>query len=284
MKRNRWWIWAFPIYIFTLVFVFFPLIYMIVISLSTNNPDGFGFTLGFSLENYREMMNPIYFDSFLQSLKLAVSTTLITSIIGYPFGYFMARLTSKGKKIIMLLLMVPFWMSSLIRLYGWIVVLQANGPINRLLLGIGIIDEPLKLLYTYPAVLIGMVYVLLPFMILSVYSSVEKMDWRLIEAARDIGASRFTAFRDITLKLTMPGLMTGVILTFVPSMGLFFVADILGGNKIVLVGTLIQDQMTRGSNWPFAAALSVVMAIMMVIMILLYRNVTKANDLEEIFR
>lgn len=284
MKRNRWWIWAFPIYIFTLVFVFFPLIYMIVISLSTNNPDGFGFTLGFSLENYREMMNPIYFDSFLQSLKLAVSTTLITSIIGYPFGYFMARLTSKGKKIIMLLLMVPFWMSSLIRLYGWIVVLQANGPINRLLLGIGIIDEPLKLLYTYPAVLIGMVYVLLPFMILSVYSSVEKMDWRLIEAARDIGASRFTAFRDITLKLTMPGLMTGVILTFVPSMGLFFVADILGGNKIVLVGTLIQDQMTRGSNWPFAAALSVVMAIMMVIMILLYRKVTKANDLEEIFR
>lgn len=284
MKRNRWWIWAFPIYIFTLVFVFFPLIYMIVISLSTNNPDGFGFTLGFSLENYREMMKPIYFDSFLQSLKLAVSTTLITSIIGYPFGYFMARLTSKGKKIIMLLLMVPFWMSSLIRLYGWIVVLQANGPINRLLLGLGIIDEPVKLLYTYPAVLIGMVYVLLPFMILSVYSSVEKMDWRLVEAARDIGASRFTAFRDITLKLTMPGLMTGVILTFVPSMGLFFVADILGGNKIVLVGTLIQDQMTRGSNWPFAAALSVVMAIMLVIMILLYRKVTKANDLEEIFR
>lgn len=283
-SRNKWWIWALPMYIFALVFVLCPLIYMVMISISTNNPDGYGFTLGFSIENYLEMMNPVYFDSFVQSLKLAISTTLITGIIGYPFGYFMARLDSRGKRIVMFLLMIPFWMSSLIRLYGWIVVLQANGPVNRLLLGLGFINEPIKLLYTYPAVLIGMVYVLAPFMILSVYSSVEKMDWKLVEAARDMGASRARAFFDITLKMTLPGLMTGIILTFVPSMGLFFIADILGGNKIVLVGSLIQDQMSRGSNWPFAAALSVVMAIMMVVMILLYRKITKVNDLEEIFR
>lgn len=283
-SRNKWWIWALPMYIFALVFVLCPLIYMVMISISTNNPDGYGFTLGFSIENYLEMMNPVYFDSFVQSLKLAISTTLITGIIGYPFGYFMARLDSRGKRIVMFLLMIPFWMSSLIRLYGWIVVLQANGPVNRVLLGLGLINEPIKLLYTYPAVLIGMVYVLAPFMILSVYSSVEKMDWKLVEAARDMGASRARAFFDITLKMTLPGLMTGIILTFVPSMGLFFIADILGGNKIVLVGSLIQDQMSRGSNWPFAAALSVVMAIMMVVMILLYRKITKVNDLEEIFR
>lgn len=283
-SRNKWWIWALPMYIFALVFVLCPLIYMVMISISTNNPDGCGFTLGFSIENYLEMMNPVYFDSFVQSLKLAISTTLITGIIGYPFGYFMARLDSRGKRIVMFLLMIPFWMSSLIRLYGWIVVLQANGPVNRVLLGLGLINEPIKLLYTYPAVLIGMVYVLAPFMILSVYSSVEKMDWKLVEAARDMGASRARAFFDITLKMTLPGLMTGIILTFVPSMGLFFIADILGGNKIVLVGSLIQDQMSRGSNWPFAAALSVVMAIMMVVMILLYRKITKVNDLEEIFR
>lgn len=268
-SRNKWWIWALPMYIFALVFVLCPLIYMVMISISTNNPDGCGFTLGFSIENYLEMMNPVYFDSFVQSLKLAISTTLITGIIGYPFGYFMARLDSRGKRIVMFLLMIPFWMSSLIRLYGWIVVLQANGPVNRVLLGLGLINEPIKLLYTYPAVLIGMVYVLAPFMILSVYSSVEKMDWKLVEAARDMGESRARAFFDITLKMTLPGLMTGIILTFVPSMGLFFIADILGGNKIVLVGSLIQDQMSRGSNWPFAAALSVVMAIMMVVMILL---------------
>ena len=116
--------------------------------------------------------------------------------------------------------------------------------------------------YSYPAIVIGMIYVLLPFMIMSVYSSAEKLDWSYVEAARDLGASRLQAFFTITLKLTLPGLLSGVILTFVPSMGLFFIADILGGNKVVLVGSLIQDQMTRGSNWPFAAALAVVMMVL----------------------
>ena len=171
----------------------------------------------------------------------------------------------------------------LIRLYGWIIILQAKGIFNSALMGLGIIDEPLKILYSYPAVLIGMVYALLPFMILAVYSSVEKMDWSLVAAARDLGASPFRAFLTVTLKLTLPGLLSGVILTFVPSMGLFFIADILGGNKIVLVGSLIQDQLTRGSNWPFAAALAVILTIMTSLMIFVYRKVTHVKDLEGIF-
>jgi len=183
----------------------------------------------------------------------------------------------------MLLIMVPFWTSSLIRMYGWILILQAKGVLNTLLLKLGFIEEPLKILYSYPAVVIGMIYALLPFMILSVYSSVEKMDWSLVEAARDLGAGAVQAFFTITLKLTLPGLLTGVILTFIPSMGLFFIADILGGNKIVLVGSVIQDQLTRGSNWPFAAALAVVLMVLTSLMIVVYRKVTHVKDLEGLF-
>ncbi|MEI3249378.1 MAG: ABC transporter permease [Faecalibacterium sp.] len=125
-----------------------------------------------------------------------------------------------------------------------------------------------------------MIYVLLPFMILSVYSSAEKLDWSLVEAARDLGASKTKAFWTVSFKLTLPGLLSGVILTFIPSMGLFFIADILGGNKVVLVGSLIQDQMTRGNNWPFAAALAVILMVLTTLMILVYRKVTKAKEVE----
>ena len=172
--------------------------------------------------------------------------------------------------------------NSLIRLYGWIIILQKKGLLNFVLIKLGIIEKPLSILYSYPAIVIGMIYVLLPFMIMSVYSSAEKLDWSYVEAARDLGASRLQAFFTITLKLTLPGLLSGVILTFVPSMGLFFIADILGGNKVVLVGSLIQDQMTRGSNWPFAAALAVVMMVLTTVLIMIYRKVTNAGELEGI--
>ena len=282
-RKNKWWLCVAPLYIFTLLFVLGPMIYMVAVSFATNNGDGYGFTWLFTTENFTKMLDPVYLDCFVQSFKLAFSTTLIVSAIGYPFGYFMAKLSERGKKLMMFLIMVPFWTSSLIRLYGWIIILQAKGIFNSALMGLGIIDEPLKILYSYPAVLIGMVYALLPFMILAVYSSVEKMDWSLVAAARDLGASPFRAFLTVTLKLTLPGLLSGVILTFVPSMGLFFIADILGGNKIVLVGSLIQDQLTRGSNWPFAAALAVILTIMTSLMIFVYRKVTHVKDLEGIF-
>ena len=180
----------------------------------------------------------------------------------------------------MLLLMLPFWVNSLIRLYGWIIILQKKGLLNFFLKKLGLIEKPLKLMYSYPAIVIGMIYVLLPFMILSVYSSAEKLDWSLVEAARDLGAGKIKAFWTVSFKLTLPGLLSGVILTFIPSMGLFFIADILGGNKVVLVGSLIQDQMTRGNNWPFAAALAVIMMILTTLMILLYRKVTNAKEVE----
>ena len=196
MKKNNWYLCLIPLYLFTLLFILGPLVYMFVLSFATRNRD-FGIVWGFSLENFIKMFDPIYVNSYIQSFKVAFSTTILVALIGYPFGYIMAKMSKRGQRILMLLIMIPFWTSSLIRIYGWIIILQVKGIVNTILLGLGIISEPLKILYSYPAVLIGMVYALLPFMILSVYSSVEKMDWSLVEAAKDLGASPFHAFMTI---------------------------------------------------------------------------------------
>ena len=279
MRQKRWFCLILPMYIFSILFVLGPLLYMIALSFATNH-EGLGVTFRFTLENFKKMADPVYVGTFVQSFQVAIMTTILVVVIGYPFGYFMAKQSKRGKRLLMFLIMVPFWTSSLLRMYGWIIVLQAKGIVNTVLIRLGLIRVPIKILYSYPAVLIGMVYALLPFMILSVYSSVEKMDWTLVEAAKDLGASNWKAFSTVTLKLTLPGLLSGVILTFIPSMGLFFIADILGGNKIVLVGSLIQDQLGRGGNWPFAAALSVVLMILTSLMIYLYRRITRIKDLE----
>ena len=279
MRQKRWFCLILPMYIFSILFVFGPLLYMIALSFATNH-EGLGVTFRLTLENFKKMADPVYVGTFVQSFQVAIMTTILVVVIGYPFGYFMAKQSKRGKRLLMFLIMVPFWTSSLLRMYGWIIVLQAKGIVNTVLIRLGLIRVPIKILYSYPAVLIGMVYALLPFMILSVYSSVEKMDWTLVEAAKDLGASNWKAFSTVTLKLTLPGLLSGVILTFIPSMGLFFIADILGGNKIVLVGSLIQDQLGRGGNWPFAAALSVVLMILTSLMIYLYRRITHIKDLE----
>lgn len=281
-KKSGLFLTVLPLYLFTLCFVVGPLLYMVALSFATNG-SGSSTIWSFTLENYKKIAEPVYLKSFVQSFQLAITSTLLIVLMGYPFGYFMAKLSAKWKKGMMLLIMVPFWTSSLIRMYGWILILQAKGVLNGFLMKLGLIEEPLKILYSYPAVVIGMVYALLPFMVLAVYSSVEKMDWSYVEAARDLGANAVKAFFTVTFKLTLPGLLTGVILTFIPSMGLFFIADILGGNKIVLVGSVIQDQLTRGSNWPFAAALAVVLMLLTSLMMFVYRKVTHVKDLEGLF-
>ncbi|MBQ2867282.1 MAG: ABC transporter permease [Firmicutes bacterium] len=266
-------------YVTALVLVLGPLLYMVYLSFMSRG-EVWGFVNEATLENYKQLLDPLYMDTFLASLKLAMLSTGLIILMGYPFGYFMARLSEEWKRRMMLLIMLPFWTSSLIRLYGWIIVFRSNGTLDQLLMFFGVIDRPLKLLYTYPAVVVGMIYALLPFMILSVYSSAEKMDWRLVDAARDLGASRWKAFTSVTLPLTMPGLLSGIILTFIPSMGLFFIADILGGNKIVLVGSMIQELMTRGRNLPLAAAMAVVLMLMTSALLWLYRKISRTSKLE----
>ena len=278
-ERRRNALFLLPLYAFTLVFVLLPLIYLIYLSFMSR-AEVWGFDNVFTLDNFKRILEPLYLTTFRDSLKLALIATAINILIGYPYGYFMARLSDRGKKIMMFLVMIPFWTSALVRLYGWIIVFRANGVLDTVLMGLGITNAPLKLLYSYPMVVFGMIYELLPFMILAVYSSVEKMDWSLVEASRDLGASAAKTFFKVTLRMTMPGLLSGVVLTFIPSMGLFFVADLLGGNKIVLVGSLIQLQMTKGRNMPFAAALSVVLMILTSIMIAVYRKAAHTKELE----
>ncbi|MDD4797379.1 MAG: ABC transporter permease [Eubacteriales bacterium] len=268
-----------PLYAFTLLFVAGPLIYMVVLSF-LQRAEVWGVVYTFTPQNYVHILDPIYLKTFVESFKLALLSTALIIAVGYPFGYFMAKLTAKWKQRMMLLLMIPFWTSSLIRLYGWIIIFRANGVLDKVLMALHVTDAPLKLLYTYPAVVVGMVYALVPFMIFSVYSSAEKLDWHLVEAARDLGANALQAFLTVSLKLTLPGLLSGIVLTFIPSMGLFFIADILGGNKVVLVGNVIQEQLMKAHNWPFAAALSVVLMVLTSLSIALYRRVAKVKDLE----
>jgi spermidine/putrescine transport system permease protein len=266
---------ALPMYLFTLVFVLGPLVYMLVLSFLRR--DGIrGVALPLTLRNYTRIGIPEYARTFIQSMRLALLSTVAVMLCGYPFGYGMAKLKPVWRARVMLILIIPFWTSSLMRLYGWIIVFRANGILDRILMAAGLTSEPLRLLYTYPAVVTGMIYALLPFMIYPVYTGAEKMDWGLVEAARVLGASPARAFLTVTLPLTMPGLFSGVILTFIPSMGLFFIADILGGNKVVLVGNLIQEQLMKAHDWPFAAALSVTLMLMTTVFICLYRALARA--------
>jgi spermidine/putrescine transport system permease protein len=278
-KRLFFSLTAAPMYLFTLLFVLGPLIYMLALSFMRR--DGtWGVAAEFSFRNYRRIFDPVYLGTFTQSIRLALFSTLMVALIGYPFGYFMARLSPRWRSRVMMLLIIPFWTSSLMRLYGWIIMFRANGILDAVLLGLRLINQPLRLLYTYPAVVTGMIYALLPFMIYSVYASAEKLDWELVEAARVLGASRLQAFFSVSFPLTMPGLFSGFILTFIPSMGLYFIADILGGNKVVLVGNLIQEQLMKAHDWPFAASLSVVLMILTSLFLYLYRRLTRSGDLE----
>lgn len=266
-------------YLFTLFFIVGPLVYMLALSFMTR-AETWGVVPEITLKNYKDIFEPIYLETFWESFKLAVTSTVLITAVGYPFGYFMAKLSAKWKKRTMMLLMIPFWTSSLIRLYGWIIIFRAGGVFDKLMMALHISQQPLRVLYTYPAVVVGMVYALLPFMIFSVYSSAEKLDFGLVEAARDLGASPAKAFLTVSFRLTLPGLLSGVVLTFVPSMGLFFIADILGGNKVVLVGNLIQEQLLKAHNWPFAAALSVALLLLTTLVLALYRKLSGAKDLE----
>jgi len=263
--------------LWTIVFVLVALLYVIGLSFLTRG-EVVGVTNEITFANYLRLAAPEYLKVFLKSLKLAGATTLICVVIGYPFGYLMARLSPLARSVVMMLIIVPFWTNALIRIYGWRILLMGNGPINRFLLSIGIIQKPLKLLYTDGAVLLGMVYALIPFMILPSFNTVDKLDFSVVEAARDLGASRLHAFLTVTVPLTVSGLMAGCVLVFIPSMGLFFLNDLLGGSKSVLAGGLIQ-QLINSRDLPMAAALSVLLLTITGAVIALYRRLGSSDDL-----
>ena len=270
----------FPLYLWTIVFVFMSLLYVVGLSFFLRD-DVIGVSNTFTLSNYQRLADEKYLRVLLNSVQLAVVTTLLCTAIGYPFGYLITRLKPTTRALIMLVLIIPFWTNALIRMYGWRILLLATGPINTFLKYIGIIQRPLKLLYSDGAVLLGMVYGLLPFMILPCYSSVEKMDFSVVEASRDLGASPLKAFFTITVPLTLPGLMTGCVLVFIPSMGLFFINDLLGGSKSVLAGGLIRN-LINARDLPLAAALSIVLLSMTGVVIFFQRKLGGSNEMNMI--
>ena len=260
-----------PMYLWTIVFVFVALLYVIGLSFLTRSELA-GVTGEVTTANYARLVSPEYLGVLVRSLKLALTTTALCILIGYPFGYLMARLSPVARSVVMLLIVVPFWTNALIRIYGWRILLQSNGPLNEFLMWLGVIKTPLKLLYSDGAVLLGMVYALIPFMILPTFTTVDKLDFCVVEAARDLGASPLRAFFTITVPLTLSGLMAGCVLVFVPSMGLFFLNDLLGGSKSVLAGGLIQ-RLINSRDLPMAAALSVLLLSVTAAVIAVYRKV-----------
>lgn len=268
-----------PLYILTALFTLLPLIYVVAMSFMTKG-ERWGVEAIFTLDNYIAMAQPVYGSVFVDSLKLAGITTGLTLLISYPFAYFTALMPPKWRNTVLLLLVIPFWTNSLVRIYAILSLLGAQGPVNGILMAMGLIEEPAKLLYRYETVVVGMVYGLMPFMILGIYNSVEKLDWQVIEASRDLGAGRIRSFFTMTLPLTLPGILAGCVLVFVPSIGLFFISDVLGGGKVLLLGNLIKNEMHVARNWPFGASLSVAMLALSMIFLTLYRRFSGDKSLE----
>ena len=269
------------VYLWLGILAFIPLLLVFITSFLSHN-DSHLIIFHFTLNNYYRLLNNIYFKILLQSLKLALTCTLLCLVIGYPAGYILARISSRWKPLLLLLMIVPFWTSSLIRTYAMLAILKTHGLLNSTLLHLGFIHQPLQMLYTNTAVLIGSVYNLLPFMILPLYANIEKLDNRFIEAARDLGASRTRLFVCILLPLTMPGILAGSLLVFLPAMTLFYIPVLLGGAKSLLLGNLIQDQFLAMRNWPGGAATSILLTVLMLILILIYRYFSKSKNRAEL--
>jgi spermidine/putrescine transport system permease protein len=233
------------------------------------------FIPSFTLGNFKRLFDPAFVNIFLDSLYLASVSTIVCLLAGYPFAYLLARTGKRLRPWLLLLVVIPFWTNSLIRTYALIIILKTRGLINQLLLWLGIVDGPFSLMYTDIAVFLGLTYTLLPFMILPLYASIEKLDTRLLDAAKDLGAGTLRSFWHITLPLTSPGIVAGCILVFLPALGIFYVPEILGGATNMLLGTFIKNQFLVARDWPLGAASSILLTMILVLMALVYRLVNR---------
>ncbi|WP_180769960.1 spermidine/putrescine ABC transporter permease PotB [Vibrio parahaemolyticus] len=231
--------------------------------------------LTFTFDNYLRLLDPLYAKVLVHSFYMAIIATLLCLIIGYPFAYIVAKMPEKWRPFMLFLVIVPFWTNSLIRTYGLKIVLGTQGILNKSLMAMDIIDKPLRLMYTETAVMIGLVYILLPFMILPLYSAIEKLDNTYIEAAKDLGASKLQTITKVILPLTMPGIIGGCLLVLLPALGMFYISDLLGGAKNLLIGNVIKSQVLNARDWPFGAATSIALTIAMAIMLYAYYRAGK---------
>lgn len=267
-----------PTAVWLFLFLLLPLIYAVAMSFATKGIYG-GIEWVFSAGNYSDMCNLVYLKVAVKSLVLAFETSLWCLIISYPFAYILSKIKSSWKGFCMLLIMLPFWINGLIRLNGWSNVLRDTGLINTILMNLGIIHKPIEMMFTSGAILFGMVYTFFPFMVLPIHTSISKIDKNLIEAAQDLGATRVKTFIRVIFPLTVPGVFAGVIQVFIPSMGAFYVADIMGGGNTTLLGNLIKNQFLSARNWPLGAAFSVALIVFTLIVMKLYTRIGSIEDM-----
>jgi spermidine/putrescine transport system permease protein len=233
-----------------------------------------------TMDNYRQLLSPTVFAMAADSILLAAVAALLCLVIGYPFAAILAHAPAATQPLLLLLVMIPFWTNSLIRTYALVMLLKADGLINMLLIQTGLVTEPLQLMYTQFAVFIGLVYTLLPFMILPLFAALKAVDPKLLEAGRDLGATRLQNFFRITIPLTMPGIIAGTMLVFLPALGMFYIADILGGARAMLLGNFIRDQFLVFRNIPMGSAASITMTVAMGLLLLLYYLATRRSGRE----
>ena len=261
-----------PAIIYCLGLVLLPILYVFFLSFLTSDSYG-GYTYDFTFNNYIEIFEPTYIVMFLKSSAIALLVTFLTLLISYPFAIFLMDKTEKKQNFLIKLVMIPFLTNSLIRTFGWVILLRKNGLINTGLMSTGLISSPLSLMYNTFGIVIGLTYTLLPFMILPVYSAVSKVDRNLISAAKDLGASKWKVFKEVYLPLTLSGAFNGSLMVFIPAIGYFFIADILGGGKVMIIGDLIRNQFLSARNWPFGAALSIFLLLFTFLLLRIYRKI-----------
>ncbi len=257
------------VFVWLMAFVVLPHFFIFITSFTTADETEFvKFT--FTLDNYRRIFSMVYLRVFLHSVLIAGFATFICLLIGYPVAYILSRSKPAHKSILVLLLIIPFWTSSLVRTYSLMILLKTNGVINSLLLWLGVIEMPIEMLYTWFAVMVGLVYSLLPFMVLPLYSILDKLDNKYLEAAQDLGASKWALFSKIIIPLSMPGIIAGCVLVFLPALGMFYITDLLGGAKDLLLGNLIKNQFMVARDWPFGSALSMIFTLTIGLMLIGY--------------
>ncbi|HEX4170757.1 MAG TPA: ABC transporter permease [Bryobacteraceae bacterium] len=242
---------------------FLPLLIVLAYSLLSRGPYG-GVFLPWSFESYRTVIDPLYLEIVWRSIWIAAASTAGCLTLAFPLALYIAR-SGTRRTLLLNLVMLPFWTSFLIRTYAWMFLLRDTGVINSALHGLHLIREPLPLLFNNGAVILGLVYSYLPFMVLPLYATLEKLDWGLVDAAHDLGASPWTALWRIIVPLARPGMVAGALLVFIPCIGAYLTPDLLGGGKSVMIGTLVDNQFTASRNWPFGAALSLLLLAMVFI-------------------
>lgn len=241
--------------------------------------DGIFPSFNVTIDNYAYLWeDALYIETYLNSLKIATISTICCLLIGYPMAYAIVRTPGNMKYILLLLIMLPFWSSFLLRVYAWMGILADQGTINDLLIWLGLIDKPVRLLYTQFAVYIGIVYTYLPFMILPLYANMEKLDFSLNEAAADLGAKPAATFFSVTLPLTWPGVIAGSLLVFIPATGEFVIPDLLGGGNVLMIGRVLSSEFNANHDWPVASAVAIALLLLLVLPMMLYHRVQAVGE------